>query len=115
LIVCTLIRKLLKLFFSHSNGRYEDGGVAYGGYSEAVRVSEDYAFILPEGLPSDVAAPLLCAGATVFNPMRRYKFGPQHTVAVVGIGTQISRLSFILISYFGYFISRSERYRIVLK
>jgi alcohol dehydrogenase (NADP+) len=68
------------------NDQYGDGGVAYGGYAEKVRLHESFAFPLPDGLPSDVVAPLLCAGATVFSPLRRFNAGPGKQVGVVGIG-----------------------------
>ncbi|GMF55375.1 unnamed protein product [Phytophthora fragariaefolia] len=52
------------------NAKYEDGALAYGGYADYVRVSSAFAFKIPENIPSDVAAPLLCAGATVFSPLK---------------------------------------------
>jgi D-arabinose 1-dehydrogenase-like Zn-dependent alcohol dehydrogenase len=68
------------------DGKYEDGHTSYGGYSEAVRVFEDFAIKIPDALPSDVAAPLLCAGATVWQPLvdHNVKWGTK--VAVVGLG-----------------------------
>ncbi|KAJ3359250.1 hypothetical protein GGF32_009543 [Allomyces javanicus] len=67
------------------NSEHPEGHVAYGGYAEAVRVPAEYAFKLPDALPSDVAAPLLCAGATVFSPLKRH-WTPNARVGVVGIG-----------------------------
>ncbi|ORZ35614.1 putative mannitol dehydrogenase [Catenaria anguillulae PL171] len=67
------------------NATHPSGRVAYGGYAQAVRVPGDYAFKLPADLPSDVAAPLLCAGVTVFAPLKRHMF-PGARVGVVGIG-----------------------------
>ncbi|KAJ3370679.1 hypothetical protein GGF31_003993 [Allomyces arbusculus] len=67
------------------NATHPEGHMAYGGYAEAVRVPAEYAFKLPEALPSDVAAPLLCAGITVFAPLKRY-WKPNARVGVVGIG-----------------------------
>ena len=68
------------------NSKYSDGQQSYGGYAEAVRVSEKYAFKIPENLPSDVCAPLLCAGVTVFNPLKQQGVKPGSKVGVVGIG-----------------------------
>ncbi|GLE10473.1 hypothetical protein PINS_up022595 [Pythium insidiosum] len=59
--------------------------MAYGGYAEYVRVDANYAFKIPEALPSDVAAPLLCAGVTVYTPLKQY-VKPGYRVGVVGIG-----------------------------
>lgn len=68
------------------NDKYADGSDTYGGYAERIRVHESFAFVIPDGLPSDVVAPLLCAGATVFSPLRRFEAGPGKNVGVVGIG-----------------------------
>ncbi|KAJ3111368.1 hypothetical protein HDU96_005757 [Phlyctochytrium bullatum] len=45
-----------------------------------------FAVKIPDNLPSDVAAPLLCAGVTVFAPLRRFGAGPGKRVGVAGIG-----------------------------
>ncbi|KAJ3328174.1 hypothetical protein HDU76_010462 [Blyttiomyces sp. JEL0837] len=68
------------------NAKYEDGADAHGGYASHVRVQEDWAFTLPENLSNEVAAPLLCAGVTVFAPLRRYVTKPGMKVGVAGIG-----------------------------
>ncbi|TMW61695.1 hypothetical protein Poli38472_010759 [Pythium oligandrum] len=67
------------------NGKYADGQPSYGGYAEYVRVSGHYAFKIPEVIPSDVAAPLLCAGVTVYTPLKAH-VKPGQRVGVVGIG-----------------------------
>ncbi|TMW61697.1 hypothetical protein Poli38472_010760 [Pythium oligandrum] len=67
------------------NKKYPDGQPSYGGYAEYVRVSGHYAFKIPEEIPSDVAAPLLCAGVTVYSPLKQY-VKPGQRVGVVGIG-----------------------------
>ncbi|KAG6582960.1 Mannitol dehydrogenase [Phytophthora cinnamomi] len=68
------------------NSLYKDGSKAYGGYADFVRVSSDYAFKIPDNIPSDEAAPLLCAGVTVFAPLRREGVKPGDRVGVIGIG-----------------------------
>ncbi|KAF1323650.1 Mannitol dehydrogenase, partial [Globisporangium splendens] len=65
---------------------YEDGSPSYGGYADYIRVLADYAFKIPDKIPSDVAAPLLCAGATVFTPLKTYNVKPGDRVGVIGIG-----------------------------
>ena len=57
----------------------------FGGYATSITVNETFAFPIPEGIPLDVAGPLLCAGVTTFAPLARYaKKGDR--VGVVGIG-----------------------------
>lgn len=57
-----------------------------GGYSQAIVVDENYALHIPENLGLDVAAPLLCAGITVYSPLRMWNVGPGTSVGVVGLG-----------------------------
>ncbi|GMF25458.1 unnamed protein product [Phytophthora lilii] len=68
------------------NGTYKDGAKSFGGYADYVRVDSNYAFKIPEVLPSDVAAPLLCAGATVFTPLKQEGVKAGDRVGVIGIG-----------------------------
>ncbi|MFD7918797.1 NAD(P)-dependent alcohol dehydrogenase [Streptomyces sp. NPDC059740] len=68
------------------NGRHHDGTPTYGGYATQVVVDQDFALRIPESLSLDVAAPLLCAGVTVYSPLSRYGAGPGKRVAVVGLG-----------------------------
>jgi alcohol dehydrogenase (NADP+) len=63
-----------------------DGEPAMGGYSQQIVVSERFAVRIPDGLDLDVAAPLLCAGITVYTPLKRWGAGPGTKVAVVGMG-----------------------------
>ncbi|KAJ3111078.1 hypothetical protein HDU96_006017 [Phlyctochytrium bullatum] len=68
------------------NAKYEDGGAAQGGYASHVRVQEEWAIRIPDALSSEIAAPLMCAGVTVFAPLKRYITRPGMRVGVVGIG-----------------------------
>jgi uncharacterized zinc-type alcohol dehydrogenase-like protein len=63
-----------------------DGTVTQGGYSTHVVVDEDFVLRVPESIPYEAAAPLLCAGITTYSPLRHWNAGPGHTVAVVGMG-----------------------------
>ncbi|MFF7212974.1 NAD(P)-dependent alcohol dehydrogenase [Streptomyces sp. NPDC008238] len=63
-----------------------DGRPTFGGYSRRIVVDENYALRVPDGLGLDVAAPLLCAGVTMYAPLRRWGAGPGRKVAVVGMG-----------------------------
>ncbi|WP_035798553.1 NAD(P)-dependent alcohol dehydrogenase [Kitasatospora mediocidica] len=68
------------------NGVGRDGEPTYGGYSTHLVVDENYAVRIPESLPLDAAAPLLCAGITLFSPLNHWGAGPGKKVAVVGLG-----------------------------
>jgi len=63
-----------------------DGMPSFGGYSENIVVSEKFTVRVPDGLDAKAAAPLLCAGITTYSPLRHWKVGPGHKVAVVGLG-----------------------------
>ncbi len=58
----------------------------YGGYSTKVTIDQNYVVSIPEGIPLDAAAPLLCAGITTYSPLRHWKIGPGMKVAIVGLG-----------------------------
>src|SRR3979409_2333165 len=47
-----------------------DGEPTYGGYSPQIVVDENYVLRIPDGLALDTAAPLLCAGITMYTPLR---------------------------------------------
>ncbi len=68
------------------NGRFYDGTPTYGGYSSTVIVNENFVLGIPESLPMDAAAPLLCAGITVYAPLKRFGAGPGKRVAIMGMG-----------------------------
>ncbi|MFD5083553.1 NAD(P)-dependent alcohol dehydrogenase [Kitasatospora sp. NPDC058406] len=63
-----------------------DGAPTYGGYARQLVVDENYALRIPGALPLDVAAPLLCAGITLYSPLTRWGAGPGRKVAIVGLG-----------------------------
>lgn len=59
---------------------------AFGGYSEHVVCDARWVFHIPAELPSEVAAPLLCAGVTVYAPLDHWRLPKGASVAVAGIG-----------------------------
>ncbi len=63
-----------------------DGKPTYGGYSTAITVEQDYVLRIPDGIPLHQAAPLLCAGVTLYSPLKRFGAGPGKRVAIVGMG-----------------------------
>jgi uncharacterized zinc-type alcohol dehydrogenase-like protein len=62
------------------------GENTYGGYSQHVVVRDKFVLRVPEALDARSAAPLLCAGITVWNPMRKHGVRKGSKVAVVGLG-----------------------------
>jgi uncharacterized zinc-type alcohol dehydrogenase-like protein len=58
----------------------------HGGFADLVRATADFVVPIPDALPSAEAAPLLCAGNTVFAPMLRHHVDGNTRAAVVGIG-----------------------------
>ena len=63
-----------------------DGTVTQGGYSSHIVVDQDFVLRLPDSIPFERAAPLLCAGITTYSPLRHWGAGPGTRVAVVGLG-----------------------------
>ncbi|GJN87882.1 hypothetical protein Rhopal_000837-T1 [Rhodotorula paludigena] len=67
-------------------GIWEDGSVAQGGYADFTRVKGQLAVKIPENLENEPTAPLMCAGVTVYSPLKRFQAGPGKKVGIVGIG-----------------------------
>ena len=58
----------------------------YGGYSNIMVCHEDFVLRISEKLDLAAVAPLLCAGITTYSPLRHWKIGKGHKVAVLGLG-----------------------------
>lgn len=58
----------------------------HGGYASSVRANARFVARIPDTLPSEKAAPLLCGGITVYSPMREHGVNPSSRVGIVGIG-----------------------------
>ncbi|KAI8013407.1 putative cinnamyl alcohol dehydrogenase 1 [Camellia lanceoleosa] len=64
-----------------------DGTITKGGYSSYIVVHQRYCFRIPNDYPLAAAAPLLCAGITVYSPMMRHKMNqPGKSLGVIGLG-----------------------------
>ncbi|KAJ6825444.1 8-hydroxygeraniol dehydrogenase-like [Iris pallida] len=75
-----------KLIFTY-NSRDADGTRTQGGYSDTIVVNEHFVVRYPENLPLDKGAPLLCAGITVYSPMKQFGLNqPGMHLGVVGLG-----------------------------
>ena len=68
------------------NSKTYEGEFTHGGYSQQVVVTEDFVLKIPEGVDLDVAAPLLCAGITLYAPLKHWGAGPGKKVAIIGLG-----------------------------
>ncbi|MFE1762954.1 NAD(P)-dependent alcohol dehydrogenase [Streptomyces angustmyceticus] len=68
------------------NATGRDGETTHGGYATHLVVDENYALRIPESIPLDAAAPLLCAGITLYSPLAHWQAGPGKKVAIVGLG-----------------------------
>lgn len=58
----------------------------YGGYSQSIVVDANYVLKIPNNLPLDKAAPLMCAGITLYSPLMHWKTGRGKKVAIIGLG-----------------------------
>lgn len=68
------------------NSRGRDGLPTAGGYSTGITVEQDYVCHIPDALDLRVAAPLMCAGITLYSPLKRWGARPGKRVAIVGMG-----------------------------
>ncbi|KAH9904351.1 alcohol dehydrogenase [Xylariomycetidae sp. FL2044] len=60
--------------------------ISQGGYASHIRAHAYFVFPIPDAIPSHLAAPMLCAGLTVWSPLSRAGVGPGQQVAIVGLG-----------------------------
>ena len=63
-----------------------DGSITQGGYSKFVVVDEDFVLSIPDSIDLAEAGPLLCAGITVYSPLRHWSVALGKKVAIVGLG-----------------------------
>jgi uncharacterized zinc-type alcohol dehydrogenase-like protein len=69
------------------NGYERDGEtIAQGGYSTGIVIDAGYVVSIPENLDLAGVAPLLCAGITLYSPLKHWQAGPGKKVAIVGLG-----------------------------
>ncbi|KAL9464048.1 hypothetical protein AB3S75_001781 [Citrus x aurantiifolia] len=61
-----------KLIGIDSGVEYYDGMKTYGGYSDIIVVDEHFTVRIPDSLPLDACAPMLCAGISVYSPLRSH-------------------------------------------
>lgn len=68
------------------NGLDRQGQMTFGGYSERVTIDENYVLHIPANLDLAAAAPLLCAGITLYSPLRHWNVQKGQKVGIVGLG-----------------------------
>ncbi|EQC24906.1 hypothetical protein SDRG_17203 [Saprolegnia diclina VS20] len=68
------------------NGALPDGSITQGGYADYYRCDAAFVFPIPDALPSEEAAPMLCGGITTYAPLKRHGAGPGKKVGILGIG-----------------------------
>lgn len=74
------------LVMTYNGYEHDKRTPTYGGYSQAITVKQDYVLRIPDNLPLDAAAPLLCAGITLYSPLAHWQAGPGKKVAIIGLG-----------------------------
>jgi alcohol dehydrogenase (NADP+) len=62
------------------------GGPTFGGYSNNIVVDRHFVLNIPEGMDLAATAPLLCAGITLYSPLRHWGAGPGKKVGIIGLG-----------------------------
>ena len=73
-------------FSFNSPDRHSDGDHTYGGFSKYYVCEDKYVLNMPAFADLAAAAPLLCAGITVYSPLKRWQAGAGKKVAILGIG-----------------------------
>ena len=68
------------------NSKDRHGEITQGGYSDRIVVDEAFVMRIPDAIPLANAAPLLCAGITLYSPLRHWNAGPGTRVAIIGMG-----------------------------
>lgn len=67
------------------DGSATAGGGAPGGFADTVQLDSAFAFVLPDALPSAMTAPLMCAGLTMYNALRKHTSAGMR-VGLLGVG-----------------------------
>ena len=71
---------------TYNNPDREGDGYTLGGYANGIVIDHGYVVDVPESLDPAGAAPLLCAGITLYSPLKEWGAGPGKKVGIVGLG-----------------------------
>lgn len=74
------------VFTYNSEDPHKTAPVTYGGYSESIVVDESFVLSISDKLDLAATAPLLCAGITLYSPLKHWNAGPGKKVGIVGLG-----------------------------
>ncbi len=74
------------VFTYNSPDPHKTAPATYGGYSERIVVNEKFVLRVPANLDAAAASPLLCAGITLYSPLKHWNAGPGKKVGIVGLG-----------------------------
>ncbi|MCB0353826.1 MAG: NAD(P)-dependent alcohol dehydrogenase [Bdellovibrionales bacterium] len=74
------------VFTYNSPDPHNTAPVTYGGYSEKIVVDERFVLHISDKLELAATAPLLCAGITLYSPLKHWNAGPGKKVGIVGLG-----------------------------
>ena len=74
------------IFTYNSPDPHGTAPMTYGGYSDQMVVDQDFVLRVPGNLDLAAASPLLCAGITLYSPLRHWHAGPGKKVGIVGLG-----------------------------
>jgi len=72
--------------FTYNSFEQDGKTPTFGGYSALITVDEHYVLRIPKSIPLERAAPLLCAGITMYSPLRHFGIKPGDRVGVAGLG-----------------------------
>ncbi|KAJ3885298.1 chaperonin 10-like protein [Lentinula edodes] len=74
------------LVLTYNSTDPKDGTITQGGYSQYIVVDQAFVLSVPESIPLDKAAPLMCAGITLYSPLNHWNAGPGKRVGIIGFG-----------------------------
>jgi len=72
--------------FTYNGTEQDQKTPTHGGYSDKIVCDENYVLKIPANLDLKAVAPLLCAGITTYSPLRHWKVGKGHRIAILGLG-----------------------------
>ena len=78
--------ELLTLYRDTYNSKWPSGDKAYGGYADYWRGKYSFVIKIPDAIPSDEAAPMMCGAITTFAPLMHHNVGSDTRVGIVGLG-----------------------------
>ncbi|RPA87976.1 GroES-like protein [Ascobolus immersus RN42] len=68
------------------NWDYPGGGQLQGGFANYVRIHENFCFPIPDSIPPELAAPMLCGGVTMYSALTRSSLPKDSKIGIIGLG-----------------------------